>query len=528
MTFSNQTLTYSGIVILLLLLAVSIILFDTQSIFTEQLISTTTEQTEKEISDYLNPISKQLSDIKNDRIDNSFDYTNESGLNKYFIPILSSTPKISSIKYFDRDGRQYLIYKDKETFVSAFRIEKTFNNEIVWKRWKDASTMVGQWKEAVEYDPVRVNWIKYFKKDARTDSIFWFNLRGMSDFSKGEIDAVTFGNSDSTNKIFGLAIGVKANNLVSSIPEIKLYSNPKIFLLNHNSHILPIIANNDGASRDVDRAFTRDNIQDSVIISFMDNWTKLGSDSVSFALNINEDKWWAQVDPINMYFSKLQLGVIITEADLIFAYLFNTYLLVGFLLASIILITFIFIWKKKKAKAISTSRLSYEELHQFLDEGETERFELKSSLRWDYREERVNKKMEEIIVKSISAFNNAEGGYLVIGIDDDNNVLGLQNDYSTLKKQNSDYFELHLRNLINATFTVRYTARKLVISFLTLDNKEVCIIKIAKGEYPLFFKTTDKNGNKMEKFYIRSGNSSQEISTLTEINNYIGVRFNNN
>ncbi len=522
---SKQTLTYSLIVLLIVLLAVAIISFDTQSIFTEQLIYSTTEQTEQEISNYLNPISKQLSEIKNNRIDNSFDYKSENGLNNYFIPILSSTPKISSVKYFDKDGRQYLIYKDKKTFVSAFRIEKTFNNEIVWQRWEDAKTKVGQWKEVVENDPVRLNWIKYFKKDARTDSIFWFNLRGLSEFAIGEIDAVTFGKTDTTNKIFGLAIGIKTANLVSSIPEIKLYSNPKIFILNHNNHILPIIANNKEASREVDRAFTRKNIQDSVIISFLDNWTELGSDSISFALNINDEKWWAQVDPINMHLSKLQLGVIITETDLIFAYLFNTYLLVGFLFAILILITIIFIRKKKRAKVISTNRLSVEELQQFLNEGESERFELKSSLRWDYREEKVNKKLESVIVKSISAFNNAEGGYLVIGIDDDNNILGLQNDYATLKKHNADYFELHLRNLINTTFTVRYAARKLLISFITIDDKDVCIIKIAKGEYPLFLKTTDKNGNKIEKFYIRSGNSSQEITTLTEINNYVGARF---
>jgi len=522
---SKQTITYGTIVTAIILLAISIISFDTQSIFTEQLIYSTTEQTEKEISDYLNPISVKLADIKKNRFNNSFDYKNENGMNNYFIPILLSNPKINSITYFDKDGRQYIIYKDKKTFVSAFRIEITYNNEIVWKRWKDASTLVGQWKEVAKEDPVRLNWIKYFKKDARTDSIFWFNLRGMSDFSIGEINAVTFGKSDSTNKIFGLAIGVKAENLISSIPEIKLYSNPKIFLLNHNSHILPIIANYDAASRGTDRAFTRENIQDSVIIGSLNNWSELGSDSVSFALNINDEKWWAQVDPINMHFSKLQLGVIITEADLIFAYLFNTYLIVGFLIAILILITIIFIRKKNRTTLIPASRLSVEDLKQFLAEGESERFELKSSLRWDYREEKANKKLEEVIVKSISAFNNAEGGYLVIGIDDDNNILGLQNDYSTLKKQNADYFELHLRNLINATFTVRYATRKLAINFLTIDEKDICIIKIAKGEYPLFLKTADKNGAKIEKFFIRSGNSSQEITTLTEINNYIGVRF---
>ena len=121
---SKQTLTYSAIVLIIVLLAISIISFDTQSIFTEQLIYSTTEQTEKEISNYLNPISKQLADIKDSRIANSFDYKSENGLNNYFIPILSSTPKISSIKYFDKDGRQYLIYKDKKHLFLLFELKK--------------------------------------------------------------------------------------------------------------------------------------------------------------------------------------------------------------------------------------------------------------------------------------------------------------------------------------------------------------------------------------------------------------------
>ena len=85
---------------------------------------------------------------------------------------------------------------------------------------------------------------------------------------------------------------------------------------------------------------------------------------------------------------------------------------------------------------------------------------MKSSLRWDYKEGKLNKKLEEVIIKSVSAFNNYEVGYLVIGIDDDKNILGLSNDYASLKKNDSDYFELHLRNLISSAFTVRYVRVK--------------------------------------------------------------------
>ena len=523
---SKQTKTYGIIVLGIILLGISIIAFDTQSVFTEEIIKSTTHEIEREIGSYLNPISVELHKIKSDRKSDSFNYRTEAGLNNYFIPILAKFSNISSIKYFDYKGRQYFLHKEKATYVSTFRIEKTFNNEVIWKRWKSPTDQISKWKETVEEDPVRLNWLKYFKKDARTDSIFWFNLSGFSEISTEEVSAVTFGKSDSTQKIFGLAIGIKVAKLIGSIPEVKLYSNPKIFLINHNLHILPIVTENDGTSRGLDKAFTRENIHDSVVISLFDMWQELGRDSVStFQLNINNDRWWAQVEPINMHLSKLQLGVVVTEADLIFANLFDTYVIIGFLLLVLILITIIYIRRRFRKKAVSSDRLSVKELQKFLNEGESERFELKSSLRWDYREEKVNKKLEEVIVKSISAFNNANGGYLVIGIDDDNKILGLKNDYSTLKKGDADYFELHLRNLISSTFTVRYAARKLAISFLILDGKEICVIKISKGEYPLFLKTSEKNGNKIEKFYIRSGNSSQEITTLTEINNYIRVRF---
>jgi len=54
------------------------------------------------------------------------------------------------------------------------------------------------------------------------------------------------------------------------------------------------------------------------------------------------------------------------------------------------------------------------------------------------------------------------------------------------------------------------------------------VIDIKKGKNPLYNAVIDKNGQKIEKFYVRSGNSSQEISSLAEINSYIDNRFKNN
>ena len=96
------------------------------------------------------------------------------------------------------------------------------------------------------------------------------------------------------------------------------------------------------------------------------------------------------------------------------------------------------------------------EIDDLIAEGEHNGLEFKSTLRWDLNLSEVSKDRERDILKAISAFNNGEGGTLIIGVDDDQNVLGLDLDYSTFDEGNKDDFELHLRTLINGTWGVEF------------------------------------------------------------------------
>lgn len=162
-------------------------------------------------------------------------------------------------------------------------------------------------------------------------------------------------------------------------------------------------------------------------------------------------------------------------------------------------------------------------LDELITEGESNELEFKSSLRWSYQEGCVNKKLEQVIVKSVAAFNNADGGTLLIGVDDDSNVLGLEHDCSSLQG-NRDEFELHLRNLLNSAFSVSFVAQNITVSFPVVNGEQICRIDIKRSNKPLYLQVADKHGVKTEKFYVRSGNSSQEIK-LSEINTYMSQRF---
>ena len=166
------------------------------------------------------------------------------------------------------------------------------------------------------------------------------------------------------------------------------------------------------------------------------------------------------------------------------------------------------------------------DISEVIQSGEHGFLEFKSSLRWNLHESKADKKMEEIILKSISAFSNSEGGKLLVGVADDGEILGLQDDYNTLKESTKDYYEIHLRNLINAAFGKDFAARHIKIRFVEIDENEICEIDINSGLTPLFMEVVNKNGQKQKKFYVRSGNTSQELA-IDEATSYVKARFKN-
>jgi hypothetical protein len=172
---------------------------------------------------------------------------------------------------------------------------------------------------------------------------------------------------------------------------------------------------------------------------------------------------------------------------------------------------------------VTVSAVSIEDM---IREGENSNVEFKSTLRWDIKESKLNKDLENVILKTVAAFNNGNGGTLFIGVSDEGEVLGLQSDYATLKiSADKDGFEQHLLNLINAAYSVQFSASQVKVSFPSINQTEICMVEISKGSKPLYTQAKDKNGQAVEKFYVRSGNASKEIEKPSEIASYCEARF---
>jgi len=185
---------------------------------------------------------------------------------------------------------------------------------------------------------------------------------------------------------------------------------------------------------------------------------------------------------------------------------------------SIILFLLFYIRYQKKKKGIGPFDSQGKGLDALIKNGETNKVEFKSTLRWDLKQKKINKALEFVIVKSISAFLNTEGGFLLIGIDDNGTPLGLENDYATMSKKNSDGFMLTLTNLINHHLGKK-CHQSINISIVNRDHKDICVISIQKSDTPVF---VGKNGK--EEFYIRASCSSQPMG-MKESLEYIKSQF---
>jgi hypothetical protein len=127
------------------------------------------------------------------------------------------------------------------------------------------------------------------------------------------------------------------------------------------------------------------------------------------------------------------------------------------------------------------------EIVELIKQRESATLEFKSSARWNLKEDKPDKTMEEVILKTVAAFLNSEGGTLLIGVADDGKVVGLQHDYKIHKKQSDrDGYEQFLTQLLlRDNFGLDFSTQ-VKFSFHTMEREEVCKVRVSKSPKPVY------------------------------------------
>jgi type I restriction enzyme R subunit len=154
-------------------------------------------------------------------------------------------------------------------------------------------------------------------------------------------------------------------------------------------------------------------------------------------------------------------------------------------------------------------------LDEIIDNDEDFAVEFKSTARWDLREDKPNKAMEDAVVKTVAGFLNTDGGTLLIGVGPDRKVIGLDHDYPRMKPPNGDGFvnwlTTHLTNAVGHAAVMRSRARIAVH-----NGHDICRLDVARSSRPVWAKTSKED----HVFFIRMNNSTRELPER-ELDSYI-------
>jgi hypothetical protein len=186
-------------------------------------------------------------------------------------------------------------------------------------------------------------------------------------------------------------------------------------------------------------------------------------------------------------------------------------------------------YENKNKKTVSEETVSEEIKHtkkgiaDLLKLPESETLEFKSTLKWDIRQEKSNPALVLECVKTIAGFLNNRGGILIVGYDDDNNIVyGLEKDYPfTSKKQNYDGWQQYFINQINDKLG------KTINHYFTIDpisynGKTLAKINVKISPSPVFTKQDNNEGN----FYVRIHGQTENLNPQ-ETQKWISDHFSN-
>ncbi len=158
--------------------------------------------------------------------------------------------------------------------------------------------------------------------------------------------------------------------------------------------------------------------------------------------------------------------------------------------------------KARTKKDLNEEELKEKNYLKLIEKGESEVVEFKSTFKWDINENRANRELPKKVCESISAFLNSRGGILFIGVQDNGEIYGLNDDIKNIFKSIDNYLQAVSKTIKDSLGGAGIDSP---ISIIELKGKNICIIEVDPSEKPVFFEKKD--------FLVRRGTSNHRLNT---------------
>lgn len=159
------------------------------------------------------------------------------------------------------------------------------------------------------------------------------------------------------------------------------------------------------------------------------------------------------------------------------------------------------------------------DLEALIAKGESATVEFKQTMRWDVEAAKASAEILKMAVKAVCSFLNGEGGALLIGVTDNGDLAGLDDDLAGLSTPTLDAFERAFRQGLTNGLDPD-SGHLVTLSFPTVRGVQVCRVEVGRAPGPVFLVGKGVS----PEFRVRKGNASPALD-VKEAYEYISQHW---
>ncbi len=475
------------------------------------IISDTSVIVKKRFSRFIEPIETYLSIGHQWGTNGMLSEMDDSELTRMFIPMLATHSYISAVSIADAHGNEFFLKHDGARWLTRRSSGGMAQRTAHWQQWQNAGHLVKSWEEDIKFDPRLRPW--FVEAEAkRPGDIAWTDPYHFFTADKQGVTASTSWYPPGSKVLSVMAFDILQDDLLAFLNSLQAGGQGHIIMIEKDGSI---IAHNQSGRLENKKLQVP-------VVKAMELWQNSKKQEIeALEFSVDRQTWWAGFTTLSQDDSSSWVAVIVPESE-IMGNVKRQWLRVGLAAGGVLIIGIIlalhlvskYSYQLRDLPRQNISNHNFEnELQSLINAGESATLEFKSTMRVNLKTGKKGKEIEIAWLKAVAGFMNSDGGILLIGVEDDGNIMGIEVDGF----ENEDKCRLHFKNLINNHIGPEFS-RFIHLKIRTVQEKVILAIECERVRKPVFLSM-----GKTEDFYVRSGPSSLKM-TMSQMVKYLEER----
>ncbi len=476
-------------------------------------IERTTLESQKSFRGYFDSLESGLTIARRWGQSGLLDLADVPSSNAKFIPILDEM-QIQAVMIGRSDGASYYLRRERDAWLTRTTRPDPAASEEHWRRWSEKEQILATWTEDSGYDPRERPWFKGALATEKTNQAFWTRpYLFASTRTPGITVSLSWRVAEAPDHVSVIGFDVPLGVVYDLLSGLEVSGQGRAFLFTEEGLVFDPRQRNESdgvVSEPGSYLVPADRYEIPVVRAAIDQFRgRRGSGDGPRAFVSGGTDWWVGFSPSSPEAGSLWFGIVVPEEDFLGAMAKSRYLavslLLGILAVGMVMAILLVRRYSHNLRDLPKQTLDRGDLENSLlsliEEGEGNTVEFKTTMRTNLKTGKQAKEIELAWLKTVAAFMNTDGGYLLIGVDDDGNIQGIEADGFA----SEDKCRLHFKNLIAQHIGIEHSG-SLHFGIHTVKGRQVVLVECERSEKPAFVAHRNE-----EDFYIRSGPASVKM-----------------